>query len=316
MLTGSQLAAGGAGAVGGGLLGALGSVLEPLDAPRQALANLFAGPASGNLMAALPGLGGAAIGGMLLANPVTAPFALPAGALAGGVSQYLSKLFAPEMYAAPTASEVAQNVGLGDSPILAALTGLVTDPLTYAGLGLGARLGSAARPAVAAERSAMTGVTEALPGAVAPRPAPVPVPPPALPAGPRFVVPNQADVTYSPEVLDMLPGLFDRANPARVYSRFDPAVGRQLDELAVGAFTRQGGLAMPFSPGAKGAYQPLIASGGYLKTTPGDVLPGHLFQTLEGVPVPNEALVMGADNVLDQYRALLAQATGLTGPRM
>lgn len=139
-------------AAGGGLLGALGRLVEPLDYPRQALWNTVRGAGralSGegtwdDLLGALPGLLGAgaavATGGLGLA-PM----------LAAGAAQGLGKASGAEAFDAANVSDLTGT----DEFLPNLLAGALTDPLTFAGAGAGARM---ARPAMGAgnmERAAL-----------------------------------------------------------------------------------------------------------------------------------------------------------------
>jgi hypothetical protein len=146
-------AAGGtAGAAGGSLLGGLGRLLEPLDYPRQALANLFAGVGEGidqgdwrPALKAIPGALGAGLAGGLMATGVGAPLGVLAGSALGGTAQ---GLFGSE---APTPEDLAGKLGIDTNDMggkLAAIgLGMATDPLSFAG-----GLGGAARGAQAGSR--------------------------------------------------------------------------------------------------------------------------------------------------------------------
>jgi hypothetical protein len=126
-----------AGGAGGGLLGTLGSVLSPLDYPRQALWNAVR--AGGNALSgqgtwddalrAVPGALGAGLAGGLMATGVGAPLGILAGSALGGLAQGVGKSADEEKFKAP---EVSDLTGTEDFlPNL--LVGALTDPLTYAG---------------------------------------------------------------------------------------------------------------------------------------------------------------------------------------
>jgi hypothetical protein len=128
------------GGSGGSLLGILGSVLEPLDYPRQALWNLArsgANAVSGegawdDLFRAVPGALGAGLAGGLMATGVGAPLGILAGSALGGLTQGLGKAADSETFAAPTAQDITGT----DEFVPNALVSMLGDPLTYAG-GLG-----------------------------------------------------------------------------------------------------------------------------------------------------------------------------------
>ncbi len=137
------------GAAGGGLAGAqLGTLgrsplldlLKPLDYPRQALWNLVRGGGRmlqgegsvDDILGMVPGLAGAGMAAL-------GPLGMLGGALAGGAVQGLGKLTGSEAFEAATPQDVT-----GTEDFLPNLAlGAATDPLTYAGLGLGHKAGGA-----------------------------------------------------------------------------------------------------------------------------------------------------------------------------
>ena len=146
---GSRLGGAGGGAAGAAGGGFLGHLLGMLDYPRQAAANLFAGPSEGNWEKAIPGAVGilAPIIGSALA-PVTGGLSLPAaiglGSLAGGVTQGVLSHQHPDTFKAPTTEEITGS----DNPLVNFAAGALMDPLTYAGgiggAGKGAKAGAEA----------------------------------------------------------------------------------------------------------------------------------------------------------------------------
>ncbi len=125
------LGAGAGAAAGGGLLAALGSIL---DSPRQALWNAVKKPIDaisngdwGELLGALPGAAG-----MTLAGIMGGPLGIAAGSVLGGALQAGGKATGDERFKAP---EVSDLTGTEDF-LPNFLVGALTDPLTYAG-GLG-----------------------------------------------------------------------------------------------------------------------------------------------------------------------------------
>ncbi len=125
-----------------GLLGRLSSLLEPLDYPRQALANLVGGAGSLNWESMLPGALGLAAGGVTAAAGM-APLAPLIGSLVGGAAQGFGLSSDPETYRAPTPGEVSTAMGLADHPITNFAVGAMTDPMMLGGMGLGGLLGEA-----------------------------------------------------------------------------------------------------------------------------------------------------------------------------
>lgn len=144
--TAGGVAGGAAGASGGGFLSALGSVLEPLDYPRQALWNAvraggraITGEGSmDDLIGAIPGVLGAGLAGGLMATGVGAPLGILAGSALGGLAQGMGKSTGSEAFHAP---EVSDLTGTEDF-IPNMIVGALTDPMTYAG-----GIGGAARGA-------------------------------------------------------------------------------------------------------------------------------------------------------------------------
>lgn len=155
----------GAGTIGAGaaIHGAgLGRVLEPLDWPRQALANLVRSPMKAmetgdvsELLGALPGLAGATLGGV-----VGGPVGLLAGSLLGGGLQGIGNLSGREQFKAPSVQDIT-----GTEDFLPNLAvGMATDPLTYAGLGSSWSAGAKAlRGAAPAVEAAAKAIPEAIP---------------------------------------------------------------------------------------------------------------------------------------------------------
>lgn len=125
-----------------GLLGRLSSLLEPLDYPRQALTNLVGGAGSLNWESMLPGALGLAAGGFTAASGM-APLAPLIGSLVSGAAQGIGLASDPETYRAPTTGEVSESLGLADHPLTNFAVGMMTDPLTLGGMGVGGMLGEA-----------------------------------------------------------------------------------------------------------------------------------------------------------------------------
>lgn len=159
----------GAGTLGGGaaLHGAgLGSVLEPLDYPRQALYNLFASPYraletgdASHLLGALPGLAGAGLG-----FAVGGPVGALAGSAFGGLLQGAGNATGREQFSAPSVSDLTGT----DDFLTNTAVGMATDPLSYAGLGAtwgaGAKAFKGMRAATPiSELTARAAATEAAP---------------------------------------------------------------------------------------------------------------------------------------------------------
>lgn len=144
------VAGAGIGGTAGGLLGALGSLLEPLDYPRQALWNIprsamrfFDQGDPRELAGLLPVLGGVA-GGLV--------GGLPGAAIGAGLTQGLGKLTDEDTqskrFEAPTGEDALRALG-GDpnaegGTIKSMLLQAVGDPLTYLGGASGARAGAKA----------------------------------------------------------------------------------------------------------------------------------------------------------------------------
>src|SRR5262245_12900066 len=120
-----------AGAAGGGFLGTLGELLEPLDWPRQALWNLIRSPYEAinqgswePLLGALPGAAGLLAGGPLgaFAGTVLAGGAQGLGKTIGGAAG-TNAFEAPSVQDLTGTDDFATNL----------VAGMLTDPLTYAG---------------------------------------------------------------------------------------------------------------------------------------------------------------------------------------
>lgn len=180
----------GSATIGGGaaLHGAgLGSLLTPLDYPRQALWNTFRSPLKAletgdatHLLGALPGLAGGVLGGL-----VGGPVGVLAGSALGGALQGIGQATGREEFDAPSVSDLT-----GTEDFLPNLAvGMATDPLTYAGLsgtwgagkaalaGRGAKAAAAPVAATAAEAvvPAVKAAEEAVPVAKLAPPVDVPV---------------------------------------------------------------------------------------------------------------------------------------------
>lgn len=120
------------------------SLLDFLDYPRQALANigtgigdLFEGNPEG-LLSALPGAIGLLGGGLATLAGGGLPLALLAGSGAGGLAQGIGLSTGDSRFNAPTSGDIAQNLFGSDEFLPSLLAGVLTDPLTYAGgLGIG-----------------------------------------------------------------------------------------------------------------------------------------------------------------------------------
>lgn len=139
---------GAAGAAGGGLLGSLGSLLAPLDYPRQALWNLARSVGRGltnqgswdDALRAIPGAAGALGTSILAGSGVGMPAAIGLGSLVGGIGQGFGNATDEDKFKAPTAEDVTGS----DNPLLNMLVSAAGDPLTFAGSGAGAVKGAQA----------------------------------------------------------------------------------------------------------------------------------------------------------------------------
>lgn len=132
-------------AAGGGFLGGLGRMLEPLDYARQAAWNLPGKLGEGDFMGALPGLLGVGAGAGLLATGVGAPLAILGGSLLGGAAQGIGKAADEERFEAPTPNKLVEALG-GDPESWGGWAagmglGMAGDPLTYGGGALGKLFG-------------------------------------------------------------------------------------------------------------------------------------------------------------------------------
>jgi hypothetical protein len=130
------------GAAGGGFLGSLGRILEPLDYPRRALyggANsILSALETGDVSQAVGALPAAS--GAILAGLLGGPVGLLAGSALGGLMFGAGEAVDPERFRSISLPEVS-----GTEDFLPNLAlGLATDPLTFAGFGSGWR---AAAPA-------------------------------------------------------------------------------------------------------------------------------------------------------------------------
>jgi hypothetical protein len=146
------------GEAGGGALGALASLLDPLDMPRRALWNVGSKLAEGDFLGAAPGLLGIGAGGLAAATGVGLPLSVLIGSLIGGAGQGLAESVDEERFAAPTADQVTAGLGLDPESLPGMATsfglGIVGDPLTFAGTSAGGRAGAAAGGVL--ERAAAT----------------------------------------------------------------------------------------------------------------------------------------------------------------
>lgn len=132
-------------AAGGGFLGGLGRMLEPLDYGRQALWNMPRKLAEGDIGAALPGLLGLGTGA-LAATGVGTPLAMLLGTLAGGTAQGIGKAADDERFAAPTGDDALKALGgdpdSGGGMVGSMLLSALGDPLTMSGFVGGHRAGA------------------------------------------------------------------------------------------------------------------------------------------------------------------------------
>lgn len=132
-------------------LGSLSSLLAPLDWPRQSLWNLGRGVYRGlsgegswdDVRAAMPGVLGTALTGGLALSGVGLPAAIGLGSLLGGLGQ--ATMPDDEKYKAATPGELVQQLGVDPESTEGALAqfgvGMIGDPLSWSGLGLGAAAG-------------------------------------------------------------------------------------------------------------------------------------------------------------------------------
>lgn len=119
-------------------------MFEFLDTPRQALSNMVSGISEGDLGKAAPGLLGALLTGGLAATGVGLPLAVLAGSALGGTGQ---SLFGQKAQSADQfGGSIADALGLTDDSTARDITKFLgtaaSDPLSYAGLGLGSRAGA------------------------------------------------------------------------------------------------------------------------------------------------------------------------------
>lgn len=148
------------GAAGGGFLGRLGSLLEPLDYARQAAWNIPDKLREGDILGALPGLAGVGLGAGLAATGFGLPVAAMAGTALGALGQGAGKLY--DAYLQPTTEgdpATAHFQARTPGELLKAMTdidpdtmegslmgmglGMATDPLTYTGGAFGGAIGRA-----------------------------------------------------------------------------------------------------------------------------------------------------------------------------
>ncbi len=138
---------------------ALLDLLKPLDYPRQALWNLVRGGSralSGegtwqDALGALPGLAG-------VAGAAMGPLGMLGGALAGGLAQGVGQATGSSAFEASRPEDVTGS----DAWLPNALLGAATDPLTYAGMGLGRNAGRGMADMEARTRMLTGGSEEAL----------------------------------------------------------------------------------------------------------------------------------------------------------
>jgi hypothetical protein len=117
-------------------------MLDFLDLPRQSLWNIGSGLAEGDFSKALPGLLGVAGAAGLGMTGVGIPLAVLGGSALGGLGQ---NLFGAD---APSSDQFANQLGL-DTDTFEGKAGsfalnMATDPLSFAGMGLGSKLGQKA----------------------------------------------------------------------------------------------------------------------------------------------------------------------------
>ncbi len=149
----------------------LDQLLAGLDMPRQALANLGRGIGRGlsgngswsDLLGAAPGALGTAVAAPLIASGVGAPLGILAGSAVGGLAQGIGKATGMDAFNAPTAADLTESLGGDrDSWMQNMAVSAATDPLTYAGLGAGAKgAGMAAEAAPGILGKVAGGLTDA-----------------------------------------------------------------------------------------------------------------------------------------------------------
>lgn len=127
------------GVAGAGAAGVLDQLLSPLDLPRQAAWNLIHKPVQASqqgdaslLAGLLPALAGIAVG-LGTANPLL-------GALVAGGAQGLGSAVSEPTFSAPTVQDLTGT----DDSATNFLVGALTDPLTFIGGGVGAKMGGEA----------------------------------------------------------------------------------------------------------------------------------------------------------------------------
>lgn len=202
-------------------------LLEPLDYPRRALANLGRGVgrlATGDVSAdelfrLAPGVAGVLSSALL---------GLPAGALVGGALHGLGQMAAPETFDAPTPGDIVEGLG-GDreSFLQSALAQVATDPLTYAGGMYGAK----------AVRGAMAEMPRPVEFPTGPRFYGVEMPPSPAQHQPARVGPPQAPEVGSAAYLDEAQRMIeaDAAAQAAAEAR---AAEMAADDAAIAAWRR------------------------------------------------------------------------------
>lgn len=134
-------------------------MFEFLDKPRQAISNMVSGIGEGDLSKAAPGLLGLLSGG-LAATGVGIPLSVLIGSAAAGLGQGIGESIDPSLQADSSnvaGGKMASMFGLDPDSTAGQAVGVLgtalTDPMSYAGLGLGSKLG--ARAGAGLERAAI-----------------------------------------------------------------------------------------------------------------------------------------------------------------
>lgn len=134
-------------------------MFEFLDKPRQALSNMVSGIGEGDIAKAAPGLLGLLSGG-LAATGVGIPLSVLIGSAAAGLGQGIGESIDPSLQADSSnvaGGKMASMFGLDPDSTAGQAVGVLgtalTDPMSYAGLGLGSKLG--ARAGAGLERAAI-----------------------------------------------------------------------------------------------------------------------------------------------------------------
>lgn len=304
------------GALGGGsLLGTLGQVLEPLDYPRRAAYNLISQPGEFDWQALLPGLLGLATGAGMGMAGLGLPAAMMGGSLAGGAAQGVGEMVDPQAFQAYTPGDVVEGLG-GDPESLLGMAqsaglGMATDPLLFAGMTGGARLGEnlgrqadqvmAGKQALAQqlprelkafediEQQMSPALTRALANQ---QNAMIPVQQRGVAQmfGPGAALENTYPTTYAPEVLGELPArlptMAKAAMDPRVYKNYDPQAAAVLENLQLGQRTPEG--LMLTGPNQRVSFT--TSRGPKLVLREGDVIPPSPTQFVPGMEPAMEPL--------------------------